>query len=390
MHLIKMIASSESFADEIDFIKSLGLTHIAVVYALGHARAVTNLKLPVLAKVLKDLPRTGISDCQLLRVSSILHTGNLAETKAVVNSIIKEQSEEQPEYQQSFSRSKDSELSLQSYVCSSPSLLSSSEYPEGSCSDFQVPKISQSYVATDDLLAKLFEATRVVECTPLLGPDNAELNCFICKQPIHEEDFIPLDGCGHILHPDCTFEHVMSQIRASVFPITCPISNCQDEISHINVKEVLDEEAFALYTEASFNAYLREGDHDIIKCFTPGCSFVFVWTGEGPEFECPMCSMSYCISCKTPWHHHTTCKQNLKQVNKEAKARAENSDALQCPVCISFEVIKIGVSQAECKCGYFYCTKCLEPCEECRCRRLRPRKRSIIGSMSNMFKSIFM
>lgn len=388
-----MSTDSTTFSSEVEMLREQGLTHVGVVYALGYARAITNLKLSVLLKVLKDLPKAANSDEQLIRVSSVLSTGNLAEAKALIAGFMKQL--QSPDSSLSFSSLGEplgNEIPIAGNSNPSKREPCSADLSGGSQSEVHKPShiLREEHKGlSDDIIAQMLDAKQVSECNPLLGDNDQELLCFICRQPISEEDLLPLDACGHILHSHCIAQHIMSQVKALHFPVTCPLSDCETEISHIDLKELLNAEAYIAYEEASFKSYLSGGDNEIVSCQTPGCSFVFSWTGEGPEFQCPFCKNSYCITCKTPWHNYLTCEQHQRQLSQEAENEifSRNMRYKQCAVCLRWLEKQLGSNLMECACGNKFCFKCNDPWKNCICQKAD--RRSFFGNVSSMFKSAF-
>jgi hypothetical protein len=373
---------SDSFEEEVASLEALGLTHVGVVYALGSARAKTGLHLRVLAKVFKDLPVAECTDELLIQVCSVIRTGKVGEAKKLIAGFLQQlPSEESGRYTQvsvdpEAVKTSSEELAVyrpQDYIPVVSLYDDAAECP--------APAVNYEEIKSEEVLAGLLEATVVTEFSNLLGPDNSDVTCYICSLPISEDDLLPLDSCGHLLHSACILEYIKSQVSSMSFPVNCPLPDCHVEISPLDLKERLDSESLLAYEQGSFNHYVQLGSSDLLSCPTQGCSYVFSWTGEGPEFECPMCAKSYCLSCKTFWHKNLTCVEYHRQLAAQQLAPAK--DFKQCAVCSSLVGKAKGRNQIICTCGYSFCYKCGEASSACCCRKA---KKSLFGQLSSIFK----
>jgi hypothetical protein len=400
--------SSESYEGEVNALKELGLTHTGLIYSLGIARAATNLKLAVLLRVLKDLP-PGTTDDQLTQLGAVLSRGKVGEAKALIASF-KRGSSEGVSLRVSTQHGM-----LQEFIAKHTAftevfevngrLFARNPHTGEVLSADQANlllKQSQEAIAkveaekpggTEDVLASRLQATMVVEYSNLLGPDNTELICDKCALPIPEDDLLPLDACGHLLHTACILQHIMTQVQAMIFPVTCPLSNCRLEISALDLQERLSADDLALYEQNSFRHFVQEHTGDLQSCPSPDCSYVFSWIGDGSEFECPLCCRSYCLTCKTDWHTDLTCQQfklrsDPAQVELAFESLERNKHCKQCSHC-HFWVEKSDHSNIlDCRCGRKFCFKCgEEAAEACRCRRRRDQG-NFMSSVSSFFKKM--
>jgi hypothetical protein len=380
-----MSVESIAFEDEVACLKELGLTHTGVVYALGCARTITGLQLRVLAKVLKDLPVAEYTDEQLMHVSSVISTGKVGEAKQLITGLLLQlPSEESGRYSHNSVDLKAVKTSSRQHEVYQPQdyIPAVSLYEDAVNS----PSAAVNYeeIKSEDALAGLLDATVVTEFSNLLGPDDSDITCYICTLPISEDDLLPLDSCGHLLHSACTLEYIKSQVRSMSFPVNCPLPDCHVEIGPLDLKERLDSESLMAYEQGSFTHYVQLGSSDLLSCPTQGCGYVFSWTGEGPEFECPMCTKDYCLTCKTFWHKKMTCAQYHSQL--AAQQLAPSNHFKQCAVCSSMVGKAKGSTQLICTCGYSFCFNCGEASSACCCRKA---KKSFFGGLSSAFKNMF-
>lgn len=317
---------NSDFISEVELLQDYGLTHTGLIYSIGIARAITKLKLSVLLKVLKDLREREYTDTQLMELSAVLSRGKVGEAKALIASF----KASVPERLDGLRKSTQLDM-LKDYIEKNAAFTEvvevdgkvyarnpntgevlSASHAERLLKQSQeaIAKVeSENRPEADDSLANKLQAKLVVEYSNLLGPDNCELTCDICRQPIPEDDLLPLDACGHLMHAACILEHILGQIRGMSFPVTCPAENCQVDISPLDLAERLSADELRLYEQNSFNHFVQQHTGDLISCLTPDCSFIFSWSGDGPEFLCPMCTKTYCLSCKSPWHAGLSCEQ---------------------------------------------------------------------------------
>lgn len=399
--------SWEVFANEVELLKGHGLTHKGLIYAIGMARVTTGLKLSVLMKVLKDLREAEYTDEQLIHLSAVLSKGKIGEAKAVIASYRAGTGEAVD----GLRRSTQLDL-LRQFIEKNTSFTEvvevdgkafarnpntgevlSAEHAALMLQQGQeaISKVEAERPASNELLASRLQATVVVEYSNLLGPDNSEIECDICRQPIPEDDLLPLDDCGHLLHAACINEHIMAQVMSMTFPVTCPLSNCRMEISSLDLQERLSADDLALYEQNSFTYYVQQHTGDLMNCPTPKCSFVFAWSGDGPEFQCPLCHKQYCLTCRVDWHSGLTCEQfNLRatapQLDSTHSSLANKKRFKQCLYCLHLVERPMKGTLMECKCGHKFCFKCGEVPGFCECRK--PKKTgSFLDDVSSFFKS---
>lgn len=395
--------SRNCFVEEVKALQELGVTHTGLIYALGIARATTTLKLSIMLKVLRELPGAECSDVQIMQVSEALSRGKMGEAKALIAEFKAALSGETGEMCRStqydmlrevIGRNADFNEQFEANGKVFARNPSTGEVLSSEQAEILRRKSQEALQQVEqEERPKSVDPNRLSRCFSdgpsfLLGPDNSELTCDICGQPIPEEDLLPLDSCGHLLHAACILDHIKFQVQSMIFPATCPLSNCRIEISTLDLQERLSPDDLALYEQNSFRYYVEKHTGDMLSCPTPDCSYVFSWSGESSEFRCPLCNKSYCLTCRTEWHTHLTCEQlqlrsEVPEVDLAYEYLAHNKRFKQCSYCLFWVVKPGGSNKLLCRCGYRFCFKCGEALHSCSCRRPMSR---FLSNITSLFK----
>lgn len=137
------------------------------------------------------------------------------------------------------------------------------------------------------------------------------VQCAICMETIMPAQYNPVEPCGHLLHSECVKKYLEVQIDTNVFPLTCPLPECKDDIDPEFIKHILDSEKFKKFDQYSFKNFIEGNADEYSCCPTPDCSYVFVWlpTEDSNVFACPKCEGSYCLNCRCVFHNGMTCKE---------------------------------------------------------------------------------
>lgn len=197
-------------------------------------------------------------------------------------------------------------------------------------------------------------------------------NCAICLDPIMVEDFLPLETCGHLLHPACIHEYLTLQVNDRKFPILCPLPECKLEVSILDLQERLEPATYHKFEEFSFNNFVQTHAADVSCCPTPDCKYAFVWTGESPHFLCPICEKHYCLDCRCEFHDGISCEEhkkltNVDELDKMFERFVRGVNYKQCIQC-RFWVEKVdGCDTMHCRCGFGFCYSCGEGVYDCSC-----------------------
>lgn len=199
-----------------------------------------------------------------------------------------------------------------------------------------------------------------------------QLDCQICYDRIKEEDYLPLEACGHMFHPACIIEFLEDAINQRRFPLICPFGTCKAEVVEIDLQERLSPDLYAKYEEFCFKAYVERNNQEMSCCPTPDCPYVFIWTQEDPHFECPACKKHYCLRCKGDWHKNMTCEENIKlknpdELDKMFETAMKKTNFKQCPKCQFWVERAFGCDFIKCRCGFAFCYKCGNGFKDCTC-----------------------
>ena len=199
-----------------------------------------------------------------------------------------------------------------------------------------------------------------------------QLNCQICYDTIKEEEYLPLEACGHMFHPACISEYLEDAITQRNFPLLCPFGTCKAEIRELDLQERLSPELYSKYEEFCFKAYVERNNQEMSCCPTPDCPYVFIWTQEDPHFECAACKKHYCLRCKGEWHKDMTCEQYIKLKNPDELDRLfekmlKKTNFKQCPKCQFWVERAAGCDFIKCRCGFAFCYKCGNGFKDCKC-----------------------
>ena len=96
---------------------------------------------------------------------------------------------------------------------------------------------------------------------------------------------------------------------------------------------------------------------DIAWCPTPDCPYAFIFDQRCTSFSCPMCSKSYCLSCKEKNHDGMSCAEfrvNFKHDPNDQlfKDFVKNQKYKQCPACQFWVEKNGGCNHMTCRCKH--------------------------------------
>ena len=127
----------------------------------------------------------------------------------------------------------------------------------------------------------------------------------------------PLMSCEHVFHKSCLAGFFGAQVSESRFPLCCPEINCKKQCFENDIKQILDNKMFKLYSQRSLSMALDQ-QSNIKYCLTPNCSYAIILETGVRKFDCRVCKKQYCISCKEDtFHDGLTCEEY--RVKKQAK-----------------------------------------------------------------------
>lgn len=176
-----------------------------------------------------------------------------------------------------------------------------------------------------------------------------------------------------MFHRECLQMHLKISIDDNKIPIICPIIDCKQEININSVSDLLDKEYMARYDLFSFKLAVHKNAQRFLHCPTPDCEYVFCVEKKDKKeyFECPSCSIEYCLNCESVWHEQMSCDQYQSTYGKgtydfedqAAINHALSNNMKRCPTC-QFWVYRIeGCNFMICRCGCNFCYDCGKRCE---------------------------
>lgn len=185
----------------------------------------------------------------------------------------------------------------------------------------------------------------------------------MCMEPFADYDNIEMNGCGHKFHIECFQEWADSQIIEAKVPVKCPFAGCEEKANKNEIQASVTPAMFLKYQKFAIKKKLDQNEK-IVFCPTPGCEFFFEHNGES-TFKCPECAKSYCRLCKLPAHDTLTCEQAAKtnansDEEKKMMAKFAKVNGLKaCPGCKTWTEKKHGCDYIDCRCGTYWCYKCV-------------------------------
>ena len=213
--------------------------------------------------------------------------------------------------------------------------------------------------------------------------------CFL-TQPGKNCKLIP--RCNHVYCLKCLLSYIDCRMgEGLVGGIKCPTMNCNCDIPHWLVKEVLPPDLFGRFDQLLLQKSLDQME-DLVYCPRPSCRHPNIKEPESQMGICANCSFCFCILCNKTWHgSETGCdisseefdtirdsyengssedRQALeKQYGKKLKRFIEmmatkewlDSNTKPCPVCKASVEKLAGCNKMTCvSCGNFFCWLCLK------------------------------
>lgn len=198
------------------------------------------------------------------------------------------------------------------------------------------------------------------------------LSCMICIDTISEQDFLPLENCGHMFHPACVLEHIETLLADRTFPISCPLPDCKVDISVLDLQERLSPEQQKRYLEYSFDSYVSKNGAEVSCCPTPDCKYVFVLEPNESHLNCPVCENEYCVGCRSDWHKGFSCEEYRKikdpnELDKMFEDFVNGQNFKRCPHCHFWVERTMGCDHMSCRCGNHFCYRCGGDYGRCAC-----------------------
>ena len=187
-----------------------------------------------------------------------------------------------------------------------------------------------------------------------------EIICPICCENLDNYSYIELD-CEHKFCNFCIFRYIENKIDDREMNFYCPIENCDSEISHYTVKEIIDDD-YKLINK--YDSIRKTGEIDEkIHSMCNQCKTVNKKDEDTNEIICNGCRRSYCYICNENHdytYEYTDCPNEEDINNNIAKIMSTMNDVKLCPICKIIIYREEGCSSMRCKyCKIKFCWTCL-------------------------------
>mmetsp|Transcript_12344 Transcript_12344/g.13658 ORF Transcript_12344/g.13658 Transcript_12344/m.13658 type:complete len:491 (+) Transcript_12344:30-1502(+) len=186
------------------------------------------------------------------------------------------------------------------------------------------------------------------------------IECPICIDDVKMEDAYMFD-CGHSYCRECLDMYVKEKINQNdVLDLCCPHPECDSEIPHNHLKELVDTETFDRYDELALKAALNR-DPNCRWC--PSCGDAIIGDPQYRRLRCYSCSHEFCFECNEDFHVGT-CEdfQKWKVENglvDEKYVEWADENTRKCPKCKSRIQKNSGCNHMTCgNCNYQFCWLC--------------------------------
>mmetsp|Transcript_7311 Transcript_7311/g.13514 ORF Transcript_7311/g.13514 Transcript_7311/m.13514 type:complete len:378 (+) Transcript_7311:127-1260(+) len=365
-----------AFKAEINLIEEhAGLLELGDLYLAGVLKASTSHSLPNILKSLLVLRQSGIAEDPLDNVLLLFYQGKIRVAQELLKELnLKSRVKSSLEHERvNPSQSTVARVELGMKPPKNVDMIRELEaYPGEAKLKIHRDKLmrrERERLESERFAKQLQDQFDAEEHKVVVQPDPM---CAICLDPIKEQDYMPLETCGHMLHPSCINEFLTLQVNDRKFPITCPIPECKLEVSIIDIQYRLEPQVYQKFEEYSFNSFVQRHAADMSCCPTPDCKYAFVWTGESPHFLCPICEKHYCLDCRCEYHDGISCEEHRKltdvnELDKMFERFVQGVNYKQCPQC-RFWVEKVdGCDTMTCNCGFGFCYNCGNSVYACSC-----------------------
>ncbi|XP_077361887.1 E3 ubiquitin-protein ligase RNF14 [Festucalex cinctus] len=250
------------------------------------------------------------------------------------------------------------------------------------------PRAVSSLDARADLLPHLLDfdqaqRQRAFEATPF--------RCAICWTEKRGAACLRFHQCQHVYCNSCMAQYFQVQIRdGNVRGLRCPQPRCSSVATPAQVKQLVDEDAFARYDRLLLQSSL-DLMADVAYCPRHACGAAVLAEPDSTMAICSVCQYAFCTLCKMGYHGLSHCKipaEELRSLRDEyLSATAEgkkfleqrfgkrviqkaveesfsrdwlNDNAKCCPYC-GTNIQKVdGCNKMTCtSCHHYFCWLCL-------------------------------
>lgn len=169
--------------------------------------------------------------------------------------------------------------------------------------------------------------------------------CEICHDSTSFTDSVQSLTCSHSYHTSCYKTHINSCINSYKFPIYCPNLACKIEICWENLNGFIDQPHLQGLID-----YYEYKNNCLYRCPTAKCTYVFSPSITQVKFECPVCELDYCLSCKTRYHQNFDCKMTVQSKFKQCYKCSEYTTPNNPCICGASTCYSCGYSVNSCDC----------------------------------------
>ncbi|CAF4034908.1 unnamed protein product [Rotaria sp. Silwood2] len=185
--------------------------------------------------------------------------------------------------------------------------------------------------------------------------------CSICCNNIENRtDIFQIELCHCQFCIQCVRQYCVSQVNTALVLIGCPNIKCDSLLTLNEIRPLLTDSQFHLYTKRLFD---HEVTNDPQRIFCPqiNCGRVLTLSNEQKIEEkqsitCTKCQSTFCLKCRCQWHPHQRCSDLLTPNEMETE-----SNIKRCPQCRFPLEWTDGCAQIMCiNCKHMFCWYCLK------------------------------
>ncbi|KAJ6664529.1 hypothetical protein lerEdw1_007186 [Lerista edwardsae] len=197
------------------------------------------------------------------------------------------------------------------------------------------------------------------------------VTCKLCLCEYSLDKMTTLHACNCIFCTSCLKQYMQLAIREGCgSPITCPDMVCLNHgtLQDVEISSLIPVDQFQLYQRLKLE---REVHLDPLRTWCPSadcqtvCQIEPSESGQPVPVKCQVCYLTFCSSCKEPWHLERACRESQLIVAPSEQGSLIRTDTeapvKQCPVCRIYIERNEGCAQMMCKnCKHTFCWYCLQ------------------------------
>jgi len=129
--------------------------------------------------------------------------------------------------------------------------------------------------------------------------------CPICLDEFQDKQKFSFNECLHEFHVECLEEYILLELKKGTISIKCPFSSCKSPICISDIREILNlSKPQVIFEQITFRIFHGKYTY----CPTRFCNYK-ITLGNQQKFNCAFCQKTYCLKCKTLWHHNYSCRE---------------------------------------------------------------------------------